>query len=82
MPGLKRTVQEGPGVDPYNAAEDNPGQSRAIESSLWEVESLRNHYCPQVCAALSLHLLQLDRCPKRHAAIVVCSTMRAGHKDL
>lgn len=36
-------------MDLYNPAIDDPGRSRAIESSLWEMESLRNHYCPQVC---------------------------------
>ena len=38
------------GVDVYSVTEDDPAKSRAIESSLWEVEALRNHYCPQVSA--------------------------------
>ena len=37
-------------VDVYSVTEDDPAKSRAIESSLWEVEALRNHYCPQVSA--------------------------------
>ncbi|GIL99464.1 hypothetical protein Vretimale_4623, partial [Volvox reticuliferus] len=37
----------GPGVDPYDEAEADPAKSRAVESFLWEVEALRNHYCPQ-----------------------------------
>lgn len=37
------------GQDPYQFAEEDPAESRAIESSLWELDSLRNHYCPQVC---------------------------------
>ncbi len=36
------------GQDPYNFAEEAPAESRAIDSSLWELDSLRNHYCPQV----------------------------------
>lgn len=36
------------GQDPYNIAEEDPAQSRALDSSLWELDSLRNHYCPQV----------------------------------
>ena len=36
------------GVDVYSVAEDDPAKSRAVESSLWEIEALRNHYCPQV----------------------------------
>ena len=51
-----QALQDVSGVDPYNPGEDDPGRSRAIESSLWEVESLRNHYCPQVCTAFSVHL--------------------------
>ncbi|GLC39601.1 hypothetical protein PLESTB_000808400 [Pleodorina starrii] len=49
----------GPGVDPYNEVEADPAKSRAVESSLWEVEALRNHYCPQVstfCAVLDKDL--------------------------
>jgi hypothetical protein len=37
-----------PGEDPYLEDEGDPAQSRAVESSLWEMETLRNHYCPQV----------------------------------
>ncbi|GIL60600.1 hypothetical protein Vafri_15126 [Volvox africanus] len=49
----------GPGVDPYDEMEADPAKSRAVESSLWEVEALRNHYCPQVstfCAVLDKDL--------------------------
>jgi U3 small nucleolar RNA-associated protein 19 len=38
----------GAGVDVYDAAEPDPAKSRAVESSLWEVEALRNHASPQV----------------------------------
>jgi U3 small nucleolar RNA-associated protein 19 len=36
------------GVDVYDAGESDPAKSRAVESSLWEVEALRNHASPQV----------------------------------
>eukprot|EP00198_Chlamydomonas_reinhardtii_P010868 XP_001700205.1 predicted protein [Chlamydomonas reinhardtii] len=39
--------QAAAGVDVYDEAEPDPARSRAVESSLWEVEALRNHYCPQ-----------------------------------
>ncbi|KAG2424155.1 hypothetical protein HXX76_014688 [Chlamydomonas incerta] len=51
--------QAGAGVDVYDEAEPDPAKSRAVESSLWEVEALRNHYCPQVstfCAVLDKDL--------------------------
>ncbi|KAK9861260.1 hypothetical protein WJX84_003568 [Apatococcus fuscideae] len=45
------------GHDPYDESEPDPARSQALGSSLWEVESLRDHYCPQVAASVSL----LDR---------------------
>jgi U3 small nucleolar RNA-associated protein 19 len=36
------------GVDVYDPSEADPGKSRAVESSLWEIEALRNHASPQV----------------------------------
>ncbi|PNH03715.1 Nucleolar complex protein 4 [Tetrabaena socialis] len=38
----------GAGADVYEEQELDPAKSRAVESSLWEVEALRCHYCPQV----------------------------------
>ena len=37
-----------PGLDPYLPEEEDPAESRAIDSSLWEMDTLRQHYCPQV----------------------------------
>lgn len=39
------------GEDVFREDEQDPSKSRALESSLWEVASLRNHYCPQVMNA-------------------------------
>jgi hypothetical protein len=36
------------GVDVYDPFETDPAKSRAVESSLWEMEALRNHASPQV----------------------------------
>jgi U3 small nucleolar RNA-associated protein 19 len=36
------------GVDVYDEGQPDPAQSRAVESSCWELAALRNHYCPQV----------------------------------
>ena len=35
------------GVDLFVEDEPDPAKARALESSLWEVASLRNHYCQQ-----------------------------------
>lgn len=34
--------------DPFLADEDDPALSQATLSSLWEMQTLTNHYCPQV----------------------------------
>lgn len=36
------------GFDVYDESEPDPAASRAVESSLWEIQALRHHYCPQV----------------------------------
>lgn len=42
-----------PGQDVYKENEAMPADSRAVESSLWEIQALREHYCPQVQSAPS-----------------------------
>ena len=34
--------------DPYDFSTKDPAKSRALESSLWEMTALENHYFPQV----------------------------------
>lgn len=36
------------GVDHFNDEERDPKKSRAMRSSLWEIDTLRHHYCPPV----------------------------------
>lgn len=45
---------EGVGADPYDETQLDPAASRAVESSLWEVEALRHHACPQVSTFVSI----------------------------
>uniref|UniRef100_A0A452DV40 Nucleolar complex associated 4 homolog n=1 Tax=Capra hircus TaxID=9925 RepID=A0A452DV40_CAPHI len=40
-------------ADPYDPAEEDPAQSRALESSLWELQALQQHYYPEVSKAAS-----------------------------
>ncbi|XP_068845963.1 nucleolar complex protein 4 homolog isoform X4 [Capricornis sumatraensis] len=40
-------------ADPYDPAEEDPAQSRALESSLWELQALQQHYHPEVSKAAS-----------------------------
>lgn len=51
----------GSGLDVYDEAEADPARSRAVESSLWELAALRNHYCPQVNLAGSGRNTDCDR---------------------
>ncbi|KAK8656485.1 hypothetical protein V6N13_098434 [Hibiscus sabdariffa] len=39
---------ERPGIDRFNSEESNPMKSNAMRSSLWEIDTLRHHYCPPV----------------------------------
>ncbi|KDP35542.1 hypothetical protein JCGZ_08980 [Jatropha curcas] len=37
-----------PGIDHFKNEESNPAKSSALRSSLWEIDTLRHHYCPPV----------------------------------
>lgn len=36
------------GIDLFNDEESDPRRSNAMRSSLWEIDTLRHHYCPPV----------------------------------
>ncbi|XP_077164485.1 nucleolar complex protein 4 homolog [Paroedura picta] len=38
-------------ADPYVMEEEDPSESRALESSLWEIQTLQRHYHPDVAKA-------------------------------
>ena len=38
------------GADPYDPSEPDPQKTRAIDSSLWELETLQSHYHPTVAS--------------------------------
>lgn len=44
---------EGAGLDPYDDAAEDPAESRAVESSLWELGVLRHHVHPMVRAEIA-----------------------------
>lgn len=37
-----------PGADPFMSDERDTSKCKALQSSLWEIETLRRHYCPAV----------------------------------
>uniref|UniRef100_A0A8B9CFI4 Nucleolar complex associated 4 homolog n=1 Tax=Anser brachyrhynchus TaxID=132585 RepID=A0A8B9CFI4_9AVES len=40
--------------DPYIMEQEEPSESRALESSLWELQALQNHYYPDVAQAAAI----------------------------
>ncbi|XP_030625514.1 nucleolar complex protein 4 homolog [Chanos chanos] len=45
------TAADEPCQDPYVMEEEDPAQSHALESSLWELQTLQKHYHPDVAKA-------------------------------
>ncbi|KAI8812152.1 CBF/Mak21 family-domain-containing protein [Cladochytrium replicatum] len=41
-------------IDPYDEFTQNPANCKAIESSLWEIQVLKNHYLPAVAELASI----------------------------
>ncbi|KAF7126695.1 hypothetical protein RHSIM_Rhsim11G0198100 [Rhododendron simsii] len=42
------TSSREPGIDHFNNEETDPVKTNAMRSSLWEIDTLRHHYCPPV----------------------------------
>ncbi|EFR02155.1 nucleolar complex protein 4 [Nannizzia gypsea CBS 118893] len=49
-PSLYEEIEEEGMDDPFDAYEPNPTLTNAIESSLWEIETLQSHYHPNTAA--------------------------------
>ncbi|KAM5436864.1 Maturation and nuclear export of 40S ribosomal subunits interacting protein [Microsporum canis] len=49
-PSLYKEIEEEGMDDPFDAYEPNPTLTNAIESSLWEIETLQSHYHPNTAA--------------------------------
>lgn len=62
-PGLKRLIcdtNNGQAIsdDPFLMDESDPNKSRALESSLWEIQLLRSHLLPNVAQAAKIIITQ------------------------
>ncbi len=65
----------------FDPTEEDPAATRAVESSLWEISALRNHYCPAVsalCSALDKDLA--DRV--RTSELDITPLLDASHASL
>lgn len=51
---IHNTTQYDDYSDPYNAKEVDPLKANALESSLWEINTLMNHYHPNVASLLKI----------------------------
>lgn len=49
------------GRDPWDATELDPSQSNALDSSLWEIASLENHFHHAIAALAKLFRDRLDK---------------------
>lgn len=45
---VSRDLFEKAGVDQFNNEESDPKNTNSMRSSLWEIDTLRHHYCPPV----------------------------------
>ncbi len=55
-----------PGYDPYRWEVDDPSKCQALDSSLYELELLRDHYSPAVSRLLEMFETDLDRLERDH----------------
>lgn len=62
--------------DPFDAEELDPAKCRALESSLWEMATLQNHYCPQVARFVSV--LEKDLSKRDKTAELPVSDLASG----
>ncbi|XP_043712977.1 protein NUCLEOLAR COMPLEX ASSOCIATED 4 isoform X2 [Telopea speciosissima] len=46
--GVPEVPSRKPGIDLFNSEESDPAKCNAMRSSLWEIDTLRHHYCPPV----------------------------------
>lgn len=69
------------GHDVYNLREHDPALSRAVESSLWEVEALRSHYYHQVATYTAIFNKDLTD-KKRSAEVDTSGLLSASYSGL
>ncbi|CAK9211845.1 unnamed protein product [Sphagnum troendelagicum] len=64
------------GRDPFLASEPDTAKCNALESSLWEIETLRSHYCPAVSRFVAS--LETDLTVRRKTTEVAVSDFSSG----
>ncbi|XP_077015634.1 nucleolar complex protein 4 homolog [Tamandua tetradactyla] len=69
-------------ADPYDPEEEDPAQSRALESSLWELQTLQQHYHPEVARAASAINQQLSAPEASIAPLLELTAYEVFERDL
>ena len=65
--------------DPYDFSTKDPAKSRALESSLWEMTALENHYFPQVTKLVQMLRMDLGDRVKTKEIDISCGGAEAQH---
>ncbi|XP_039188338.1 nucleolar complex protein 4 homolog [Crotalus tigris] len=68
--------------DPYRMEEKDPLESRALESSLWEIKTLQNHYHPDVARAAAEINLPLSVMEQDLSEILELTAFEIFDKDI
>ncbi|XP_053784417.1 nucleolar complex protein 4 homolog [Desmodus rotundus] len=69
-------------ADPYDPDEEDPAKSRALESSLWELQALQRHYHPEVSKAASIINQALSVPEVRIAPLLELTAFEMFERDL
>ncbi|KAK6923531.1 CCAAT-binding factor [Dillenia turbinata] len=72
------TSSNKPGFDHFNNEETDPIKTKAMKSSLWEIDTLRHHYCPPV----SRFVLSLENDLKVEAEVAVKDFSSASYATI
>ncbi|XP_066466189.1 nucleolar complex protein 4 homolog isoform X2 [Tiliqua scincoides] len=68
--------------DPYRMAEEEPSESKALESSLWELKTLQSHYHPDVAKAASVINTSLSEMEDDIAELLELTSYEIFDRDL
>ncbi|KAL2099845.1 hypothetical protein ACEWY4_004239 [Coilia grayii] len=79
---IHRPSAEDPCNDPYIMEEEDPAQCHALDSSLWEIKTLQNHYHPDVAKAAQAINQPLSKIEEDIDKLLELSTFELMEKDL
>ncbi|KAK2498300.1 hypothetical protein MC885_012105 [Smutsia gigantea] len=69
-------------ADPYDPGEEDPAMSRALESSLWELQTLQQHYHPEVSRAAGVISQMLSTSEVSLAPLLGLTAFEVFERDL